>query len=277
MLGQPIVVTLLTDFGASDYFVGAMKGVLLWRYPHATIVDLTHDVPPFDIEYAAYTLLATYGEFPPQTIHIAVVDPGVGSARRPLLALTRSYFFIAPDNGLLSYVCEREAAELSVYHITNENYFRQTMSETFHGRDVFAPVAVALMCGISPDELGAPVDDYIKLPTLAPRRIDDKTLAARIINIDRFGNCVTNITRASLSDEQIARGARLQIAAHEIKSFRRFFAESQSGHDEIFAYWGSAGFLEIAAYGKSAAKLLRIADGGLPIGVEVELQFENAA
>jgi len=261
MLEQTAIVTLLTDFGVTDYFVGAMKGVLLRKPPQPTIVDLTHDVPPFDIESAAFTLLAAYKEFPPQTIHLAVVDPGVGSSRRPLLGVTRDYFFIAPDNGLLSYVFEREAANLRVYHLTNEKYFRRASSETFHGRDLFAPVAVALMHGIAPAKLGKPVADYAKLHSLAPARVDDERLAARIIHIDRFGNCVTNITRENLSDEQIARGAYLQSGTREIKSFRRFFADSENASDEPFAYWGSAGFLEIAVNGKSAAKQLQLASG----------------
>jgi S-adenosylmethionine hydrolase len=247
--------TLLTDFGLSDYYVGAMKGALLSVCPRAIVIDLTHETPPFDVETGAFLLLASYAVFPPATVHVAVVDPGVGSERRAILAATRSYFFVAPDNGLLSYIFEREAAQLRVYHVTNENYFRREVSATFHGRDIFAPVAGALLNGAAPEEIGAPIDDYIKLPALAPTRIDERTFLARILHIDRFGNCVTNITRRELCVDEMA-GARLHIGAREIRRFQTHFAAAQG--DEVFAYWGSAGFLEIGIFGASAAERLGV-------------------
>src|SRR5919206_827867 len=147
------VVTLLTDFGFADYFVGAMKGAVLSVDPRATLVDITHDIPAFDIEAAAYTLLNACETFPAGTVHVAVVDPGVGSTRRAIAAECAGRFYTGPDNGLLSYVFERHG-HARVFNLTNRKYFRQTASTTFHGRDVFAPVAGALSSGVAPDELG---------------------------------------------------------------------------------------------------------------------------
>jgi S-adenosylmethionine hydrolase len=237
-----------------------MKGALLTVSPRAQVVDLTHEIAPHDIAEGAFTLLNAYHTFPPQTVHIAVVDPGVGSMRRPLLVATRAYHFVGPDNGLFSYVCERES-DVQVFHLTNEKYFRPAVSSTFHGRDIFAPVAGALLNGVPPAEFGPQITDYVRLAPLAPAQIDDDTISAAIIHIDRFGNCVTNITRAELPDEIIARGIVLQVGAHYVRSFRRFFTEGSFGPREIFAIWGSAGCLEIAAARDSAARLLGVQRG----------------
>ncbi|MBV9959271.1 MAG: SAM-dependent chlorinase/fluorinase [Acidobacteria bacterium] len=254
-----MVITLLTDFGTADYFVGAMKGAVLSVNASAQLVDLTHDVEPHDVEAGAFTLLEAYRTFPPGTIHVAVVDPGVGSARRPILVVSDNYFFVGPDNGLFSYVYEREE-KCRVFHLTNEEYFRRPVSATFHGRDVFAPVAGALSQGVAPQTLGREVSDYVRLAPLAPS-CTHEGIQARIIHIDRFGNCITNLTRVELSEESITRGARLKINGREIRSFRKFFAEPDDESEELFAVWGSAGFLEIAAFRQSAARLLDIERG----------------
>jgi len=260
-----MIVTLLTDFGAGDYFVGAVKGVLLTICPGATIVDITHEIPAHDVEAGAFTLLAAYDSFPPGTIHVAVVDPGVGSSRRPLLVATADYFFVGPDNGLFSYILERESAP-RVFHLTNQEYFRPSVSPTFHGRDIFAPVACALACGVAPENLGERIEDFVRLEPLAPLRQADGALQARIIHIDHFGNCVTTLTRRELPDEMIAGGVRLEVNGHAINSFRPYFAVADdSGADDLFALWGSAGFLEIAADRASAAALLGAHTGQLVI------------
>ena len=261
-----MIVTLLTDFGAGDYFVGAVKGVLLTICPGATIVDITHEIPAHDVEAGAFTLLAAYDSFPPGTIHVAVVDPGVGSSRRPLLVVTADYFFVGPDNGLFSYILERESAT-RVFHLTNQEYFRPSVSLTFHGRDIFAPVAGALAGGVAPENLGERIEDFIRLEPLAPLRQADGALQARIIHIDHFGNCVTSLTRGELPDEMIAGdGVRLEVNGHAINSFRPYFAAADdNGADELFALWGSAGFLEIAAYRASAAVRLGVHTGQLVI------------
>ena len=249
------IITLLTDFGTADYFVGAMKGALLSVHPDAQIVDLTHDIPAHDIEAGAFTLLLASETFPAGTIHVAVVDPGVGSARRPILVVAGRQLFVGPDNGLFGYIYEREK-ECRVFHLTNTEYFRPAVCATFHGRDIFAPVAGALSRGVAPDVLGETITDEVRLARPRPRRLDDGTLEASVIHLDRFGNCITNITPADLSEAEMASGARLIIGGHEITSFRHFFAEAASAPGDLLAIWGSAGFLEIAAYCASAARLV---------------------
>jgi S-adenosyl-L-methionine hydrolase (adenosine-forming) len=256
-----MLVTLLTDFGARDYFVGALKGALLTVNPRATLVDLTHEIEAHDVEAAAFTLLAAHEAFPAGTVHLAVVDPGVGSERRALAAECAGQFYVGPDNGLLSRVFERGGGA-RVFRLTNRGYFREQVSATFHGRDVFAPVAGALSAGVALEELGDPVDDWVRLPSLAPARGPGGTLEAAVIHVDHFGNCVTNVSRAELSDEEIARGVTLEVGGHAVRSFRRFFADERGGAGvEPFAIWGSAGLLEIAVFQDSAACLLGLARG----------------
>ena len=256
------IVTLLTDFGTADYFVGAMKGAILSVNRTAHIVDITHEIPAHDIEAGAFTLLAAYGSFPPETIHVAVVDPGVGSARRPILIAAHGHFFVGPDNGLFSYVCDG-ASGARVYHLTNDKFFRTPVSQTFHGRDIFAPVAGALSRNVPPAEFGDLIEDELqRLAPLVPVSDGEGAWSARIIHIDRFGNLVTNISRRELTGAEFSGSARLEIGGREISSFRNFYAEAQGGAaDELFAIWGSAGLLEIAANGASAAELLDAARG----------------
>ncbi|HWN11519.1 MAG TPA: SAM-dependent chlorinase/fluorinase [Pyrinomonadaceae bacterium] len=256
------IITLLTDFGNTDYFVGAVKGAILTINPAARIVDITHEIPAHDVAQAAFMLLAACPTFPPGTIHLAVVDPGVGSSRRALLIRARAQYFIGPDNGIFSYVCERpKIGAVEVFHLNKAKYFRQPVSQTFNGRDVFAPVAAALSNGIQPEQLGTRIPDYIRLPSIVPEVSRKGEIKGRIVHIDRFGNCVTNISQAELSAEMIEAGARLIIRGKIVKSFRNFFAEDTATRDELFGIWGSAGFLEIAAANKSAAKLLKAKRG----------------
>ncbi|HEX8162114.1 MAG TPA: SAM-dependent chlorinase/fluorinase [Pyrinomonadaceae bacterium] len=250
-----MIITLLTDFGTADYFVGAMKGAILTINPRACIVDITHEIPAHDIGAGAFTLLTASETFPPGTIHVAVVDPGVGSARRAILAECGGQLFVAPDNGLVSYARERAGAA-RVRHLTNRKFFRPEVSATFHGRDVFAPVAASLSAGAQPRELGEEIDDWVRLPPLAPRAREDGALEATIIHVDRFGNCVTSLTRGELGEDASARGAALVVGDHAIRSFRRFYADADGDAREPFAIWGSAGFLEISALRASAAELL---------------------
>ena len=250
------LITLLTDFGTKDYFVAAVKGVILATNPNARIVDITHDIPPQDIEAGAFTLLAAYSSFPAGTIHLAVVDPGVGSSRRPILIEAGAQFFVGPDNGIFSYVCDQWARP-EIVHLTNTKYFRHPVSPTFNGRDIFAPVAAALSTGAKPVEFGKKVKDYVRLKPLKAETSQQGEIVGRIIHIDRFGNCVTNITKAELTPDMIAAGAKLRIKRRVVKSFRSYFAEDTGSKDKVFAIWGSAGFLEIAAAGESAAKILK--------------------
>lgn len=253
-------VSLLTDFGTADYFVGAVKGAILCVNPQARIVDITHEIPPHDIQAGAFTLLAAYRTFPSKTVHVGVIDPGVGSSRRPILITSRDYFFIGPDNGLFSYIYEREQ-DVRVFHLTNHKYFRTPLSATFHGRDIFAPVAGVVSGGIAPEELGSEITDYLRLEPLAVQKREDGALEASVIHVDRFGNCITNITPDILTEEMLMKGARLVVGGREITSFRKYFAEDEGQGVELFAIWGSAGFLEIAAFQASAARLLCIERG----------------
>ena len=249
------IITLLTDFGSQDYFVGAMKGVILSVNPSAQIVDITHEVPPQDIHAGAFNLLASYKAFPSGTIHVAVIDPGVGSRRRPLLIECGGQFFIGPDNGIFGWICEREGKVRAV-HIENEKFFRHPVSATFHGRDVFAPVAAALSTGVAMEEFGDLVNDYVRLESLAVKTLADGQVEARVIHVDRFGNCVTNLTRDHVSEDSFKAGAKLLLNGRDISAFRRFFAESVDRQNELFCIFGSAGFLEITAQNSSAATIL---------------------
>ena len=256
------IVTLLTDFGSQDYFVGAMKGVILSGNPAARIVDITHEIPPQDIEAAAFILLASYRSFPAGTIHVAVVDPAVGSDRRPLLIESAEQFFVGPDNGIFSWICEREP-DCQPIHLTNEKFFRRPVSTTFHGRDIFAPVAAALSNGVAAREFGEKVRDFVRLRSLKPKA-GAGCFEGRVIHIDRFGNCITNLTRDHLPENSFDSGAKLIVNGREIWAFRRFFAEAGGGKDEIFCLFGSAGFLEISTRNSSAEKILK-AQRGEPV------------
>jgi S-adenosylmethionine hydrolase len=243
------VITLLTDFGTADYYVGAVKGAILSVNPAAVIVDITHEIPPQDVAAGAFTLLAAYKTFPAGTIHVAVVDPGVGSTRRPIIVSANEQFFVGPDNGLFTYIYDRESSHRT-FHVTSDRFFRREVSTTFHGRDVFAPVAAALSKGIEVEEFGAEIDDEVRLPSLET--------PPRIIHIDRFGNCVTNITPPV---------KRLIINGRTISEFRQFYGD---GDDEsLFAIWGSAGFLEISVNGGSAAQAL-----GVNVGTRIAITAE---
>ena len=268
------VITLLTDFGTADYFVAAVKGVILTINPQASLVDITHEIPAQDIEAGAFTLLTCYRDFPEGTIHVAVVDPGVGSARRPIVVRAGQYYFVGPDNGLFSYVYDREPSA-EVFHVTASEYFHQPPSPTFHGRDVFAPVAATLSNGIQPHALGPQITDPVRLGPLSPVKDDSGNLHGRIIHIDRFGNCITNFTRRDLPDSG---PVKLLVNGRVIETFRQFFTdehgsksdehESSAEHGssaELFAIWGSAGFLELALNRRSAAQLLAANPGDLVI------------
>ena len=256
-----MIVTLLTDFGTADYFVGAMKGALLSVAPDALLVDITHDIPPHDIATAAFTLLAATPAFPSGTVHIAVVDPGVGSDRRAV-ALIGDQIFVGPDNGIFTHVLDREPG-ISAFHITNQNLFRYPVSPTFHGRDVFAPVAAALGSGLPPYELGDRISDLVRLAMPSPEQLEDGTRRGVIIHIDRFGNCVTNLERADLREVSTASDFTLTVGAHEIRSLRRFYHDGGSSEDPDapFVIWGSAGLLEISIRGRSAAERLELVRG----------------
>jgi S-adenosyl-L-methionine hydrolase (adenosine-forming) len=245
-----MIIALLTDFGTRDYFVGAMKGVILSINEEAKIIDLTHEIEPQNIKSAGFILASCYRDFPPKTIFVAVVDPGVGSARRAVLVKTEDYFFIAPDNGLLSFIFENEPA-CEVFELTNSKFFRSEISRTFHGRDLFAPAAAWLSTGIEQSQFGREINDFVRLEVTRPKVVSAHELEAEIIQIDRFGNLVTNLKR-----EDLAENFSIKVNETVIEKHHNFYAQAQP--DEIFTIWGSAGYLEIAANQNSASKLLKV-------------------
>ena len=255
------VVTLLTDFGTADYFVAAVKGVILTINPAVTIVDITHEIPPHDIESGAFTLMTCYRDFPAGTVHVAVVDPGVGSARRGIVVSAGSQFFVGPDNGLFSYILDRERSH-KTFQLTDDKYFRASASTTFHGRDVFAPVAAALSQGVKPNKFGPRITDEVRLRSLSPVKRNAK-LEGRIIHIDHFGNCVTNFTRADLPKPK-----RLVVKRRVVEEFREFYADQEGSKPHLFGIWCSAGFLELSINGGSAAALLKAKRGDTVIASE---------
>jgi S-adenosyl-L-methionine hydrolase (adenosine-forming) len=240
-----------------------MKGVILGINREANVVDLTHQVPSFDILEAAFTLARSYAYFPNGTIHVAVVDPGVGSARRPILASTGRAHFIGPDNGIFSLIYEREASVV-VRHLTAWRYFLDPVSQTFHGRDIFAPVAAWLSGGVPPDQLGERITDPVRLAIATPERGDDGVIRGAVIHIDKFGNLITSLTPA---DFPPGRRFRLLLNGREVRRLVTDYAAGAPG--ELLAIAGSAGFLEIAANQGSAAAIL-----GAERGSAVTLIFD---
>ena len=258
------LITLLTDFGTGDYYVAAMKGVILSRAPGAQIIDITHDIEPQNVLSAAYVLLGAYDQFPPGTIHLAVVDPGVGSARRGIVLRTNRYYFVGPDNGLFSLVAP-ESAE--AFEIQPSSYVATVISDTFHGRDIFAPVAAALAAGIKVEDLAIPVSQVNRFPALI--EMTGSEIHSRIIHIDRFGNAVTGIERRHLSSDTLPRDFSLRMSSdHLIRQQKRFYAQEPVSLGQPFLVWGSIGFLEISVANGSAAELL-----GLSCGQEVTLKL----
>lgn len=261
-----MIITLLTDFGTTDYFVGAMKGVILSAGPAIRMVDLSHDIPPHDIASAAFLLGAVHQDFPPDTVHLVVVDPGVGSERAPLAVRAGEQLFVGPDNGVFSRVMDG-SPEAEVRLLDNPRLRRQTPSATFHGRDIFAPAAAALALGFQFADVGPRVANVVRLPWGVPEVDATGQVRAHVVHIDRFGNCVTSIRPGDFGHS----GELLEIRIGETKitELRPFYAAA--GADEPFAIWGSAGLLEISVAGGSAAERM-----GIDRGQEVTLAIRNA-
>lgn len=262
MADRKTIITLTTDFGDADYYVPALKGVLRTLNPIAELIDITHQVPPQDVFTAAFTLLCCYREFPRWTIHIVVVDPGVGSRRRPILVMTDNYYFIGPDNGVFSYVYEHEVVN-RVVHLNVEHYYKMPVSNTFHGRDIFAPCAAALSKGVEWKAMGEEISDPVRFNVPTPV-VNENQIRGVVVHVDRYGNIVTNITENELAQEMAMANIRIRLGKHETSKLLTHFAEA--GPNELFAYFGSAGFLELAVPRQSAARLVEARRG-----VEVEI------
>jgi S-adenosyl-L-methionine hydrolase (adenosine-forming) len=253
------IITLTTDFGLSDHFVGVMKGVIFGIAPAAQMIDISHGVQPFQIADGAFTIAQAYRYFPKKTIHI--VDPGVGSARRPLLAEMAGQYFIAPDNGVLSMIFAREKAK--VRHITGGRYFLHPLSRTFHGRDVFSPVAAHLAAGVTPAQFGKRIEDYLRASFDKPTQTGKHSWVGTILKADHFGNLATNFHIDQFSSIR-THAFSLNAGSQTIVRLALSFSECAPG--ELFVVVGSSGYLEIAASQGSAATAL-----GCSAGSPVEL------
>ncbi len=264
------VITLTTDFGTNDHFVGAMKGVIVDIAPDAQIVDISHAVQAYDVLDGALAISQAYSYFPNGTIHLVVVDPGVGTARRPILASSDAHFFVAPDNGVLSMVYAREE-RMHVRHITSEHYFRMPVSNTFHGRDIFAPVAAYLAKQVDSHKFGDEIEDYVKFAAPKPKATEKGRMRAVVLKVDRFGNLITNLTPQD-APAIFAPGAKFKITVgnKEITRICQFYAEGKPG--EVFGIIGSMGFLEIVANRGAASQL-----SGAGKGAEVSIFLGAAA
>lgn len=259
------IVALTTDFGNNDHFVGTMRGTVLTVNPEAQVVDLSHGIGAFDVLDGAMTIAAAYAYFPTDTIHVVVVDPGVGSTRRPLLVTTTRHLFLAPDNGVLSLVMEQEE-RVSVRHITAEHYFLQPLSRTFHGRDVFAPCAGWLSKGVEPAKFGEEITDYIRFRLPQPKPAGERTLRGAVLKADRFGNLITNFTAANAPQLFVAdTPLKITVGQTPVAGLRQSYTEGQAG--ELVALFNSMGYLEIASYCASAAQLTH-ALRGTPVTIE---------
>lgn len=253
------IITLTTDYGTNDHLVGTLKGVILKINPEATIVDITHHVTPFDLLDGALSIGSAYRYFPPRTIHVVVVDPGVGTSRRPLLVTAENQYFVAPDNGVLSLIYEREHASLVVRHVTAEHYYLQPVSKTFHGRDVFAPVAAWLGKGWQTASMGEEITDYKKFALPKPKQ-ENGVVKGVVMRIDSFGNLLTNFRPENLPGDALKKGeVKLQVGTHTVTRLVETFANGNAG--EPVAFVGSSGYLEIGVNKANAARTLGLARG----------------
>jgi S-adenosyl-L-methionine hydrolase (adenosine-forming) len=269
-VSQRPIITLTTDFGLNDHFVGTIKGVILDIIPDVQIVDICHSVQAFDVLDGALTIAQAYSYFPTGTVHLVVIDPGVGTERRGLVVSSDRHHFVAPDNGVLSLVYASEE-RLHVRHVTAEHYYRQPVSNTFHARDIFAPVAAYLAKGVDPDKFGHEISDFIRFNAPKPKPAEGNTLRAVVLKVDRFGNLITNITPQDAPALFAEHPAPFKIAVgkREITEIQTNYAQGAPG--EVFGILGSMGYLEIPANRGSAAQIV-----GAGKGADVNLKLEGA-
>jgi S-adenosylmethionine hydrolase len=272
------VITLTTDFGYDDVYVAAVKGAILSTNPEANIVDISHSIKPQNILQAAFMLGIAYRYFPKQTIHMAVVDPGVGSERQGIILKTASAFFVAPDNGILSYIIDdlftiesRSLTEhthdlkeivfktgVEVVAITDPRFWRHPVSPTFHGRDIFGPVAAGLSLGISPYEFGEKINSLHVLSIPKPSLDPEGNLVGQILYIDRFGNLITNIKSNDLPGKDVI----VEVVGHCIQGIKNYYAQDEG----VMAIMGSSGYLEVSLRDGSACDFL-----GVIVGDEIKV------
>lgn len=264
---QRQVITLTTDFGLNDPFVGIMKGVILGINPDVHVIDISHNINRHNILEASQTILISYKFFPKETIHVVVVDPGVGSGRRPILVTTGDYYFIGPDNGIFTPIYE-DTKSFTVIHLTSKHYFLPMKGSTFHGKDIFAPAAAYLSKGIDIFKLGEEIADYVKIPSIKSTIEDNRTIRGNVITIDIFGNAITNIKKEDIEkllanssphpSSLRGEGKGKEVFSRQLKILYKgkvvdmvdYYAEAETlglsaiinsfGYLEIFAYKGSA-------------------------------------
>jgi hypothetical protein len=255
------IITLTTDFGISDAYVAAMKGAILEVNPDATVVDISHSIEPQNVRQGAFVFSTAYSYFPQDSIHLVVVDPGVGGQRRAIIVETENAIFVAPDNGVLSYALQGSSGkpisratlmklppELQAFEITNPKYWHHPVSSTFHGRDIFAPVAAHISLGTPLDDLGQAIASVNVFPLSRPQTDADGNLIGHLLHIDHFGNLVTDIASRDLPSGEF----RIEVAGHRIASLSQSYDQGQ----ELLALVGSSGRMEIALKSGSAARLL---------------------
>jgi len=259
------IITLLTDFGLRDHYVAAMKGVMLGVNPDLIFVDISHVIPRHDVYSAAFTLGQAYHYFPPGTIHVAVVDPGVGTGRNALAVAAGGRFFVAPDNGILSYVFSREDG-FEPFEVTEDHYFIKPVSSTFHGRDIFAPVAAWISRDVPLRQFGPELANPVRLDIPTVKRVRGVLVEGGILAADSFGNLITNLVADDIPayGEGDGRNCRMVVGKREITIFRKAFQEGAPG--ELFVIPGSSGYLEIVMRDQSAAEALPLPPG-TPVGV----------
>lgn len=256
-MSRPII-TLTTDYGTSDHLVGVLKGVILSINPEVNIVDITHRVLAHDVLDGALTIGQAYKFFPPKTIHLVVVDPGVGTPRRPILVAGDQHYFVAPDNGVLSSIYDQTEA-LYVWNITSEHYFRNPVSNTFHGRDIFAPVAAWLSKSWQTSSFGEPITDFVRFAIPKPKAAENSVKGA-VLRIDHFGNLITNITAEDVPALIAADGKfTIRVGNGQVAKVVQTFAQGTQG--EAVGIIGSSGFLEISVNKGNAARTLAAARG----------------
>ncbi|MBU0946327.1 MAG: SAM-dependent chlorinase/fluorinase [Proteobacteria bacterium] len=253
------IITLTTDFGLTDEFVGVIKGVILSSAPPATLIDISHSIPPQDIREGAWTLFASYHYFPAETVHLIIVDPGVGTSRKILALQADNHFFVGPDNGVFTPFLEKGLVQ-EVYTLDNQDLFLAEISTTFHGRDIMAPVAARICQGMALPHVGNPIDPEkccrIELPVA---RLYENRISGHVIHIDHFGNLRTSITAQDLAAIQNKAELRIQCGHHLIQGLSSSYAAVPAGH--LLAIFDSRNHLEIATNSKNAARILQCSVG----------------
>jgi S-adenosyl-L-methionine hydrolase (adenosine-forming) len=262
------IITITTDFGLRDHFVGTMKGVILTINPDVNLLDISHDVASYSVIDGAFTIAQAYSYFPSGTVHLVIVDPGVGGQRRPIVVQAGRHLFVGPDNGVFSFIYEREE-RITVRHITASHYFLQPVSRTFHGRDIFSPIAAWLTKGIDPANFGDPIGDYRRFAGLNPKMEGENRALGIVLKADKFGNLITNFSIAHfpLFAQPEAPAFRLDIKGQQLARLHKTYNEGAPG--ETFAIVGSSGYLEIVCNCGSAARTLNASSGD-----EIVLTFQ---